>query len=42
MDPQDLKEFFLGYPIIKIHMKNIDGENFTFDWFPSEYLYLDW
>jgi len=34
-----LKEFFLGYPILKIHFKNESGSPFNFNWYPSEYLF---
>jgi hypothetical protein len=35
------QEFFLGYPIINIHTKLIDGQVSRIQWFPSEYLYLN-
>ena len=35
------KEFFLGYPVIIIHAKTVDGHITQIQWFPSEYLYIE-
>lgn len=35
------KEWMMGYPVINIHVKQIDGTVARINWFPSEYLYLD-
>ena len=33
------KEYLLGYPIIKFHAIDVDGNEQEIKWFPSEYLF---
>ena len=35
------KEFLLGYPVIKLEGANPQGDVNFFNWYPSEYLYLE-
>lgn len=35
------KHFFLGYPIIRFHVSDVDGLAHTIDWLPSEYFFYD-
>ena len=35
-----VKDFFLGYPYITFHVKQVDGKIGKINWYPSEYFYL--
>ena len=40
-DGPGLRTFFLGYPIIRLKVEDEHGEPVNWDWYPSEYLYLE-
>jgi hypothetical protein len=35
------KDYFSSYPILKFHIKTNETEPILFNWYPSEYLYLE-
>ena len=37
--PEGPLKYFATFPILKFRMTDIHGEDFNFEWFPSEYLY---
>jgi hypothetical protein len=34
-----LIDYFASFPILKFKLVDVDGSDFTLDWFPSEYLF---